>query len=138
MWTWARLQAKSGQSRVFAYHFAHVPPYPQGSGFASLGAAHGAELRYVFGHLDQEPWAWTSFDRRLAETMAGYWTNFAKRGDPNGAGLPVWPSFTGGEERVLHLQDPIALGGVANRPALSVLDAIFAQARAARSVAAAR
>jgi para-nitrobenzyl esterase len=134
MWTWARLQAKSGQSRVFAYHFAQVPPYPQGSRFASWGAAHGAELRYVFGHLDQEPWSWTSFDRKLAETMAAYWTNFAKRGDPNGAGLPPWPSFNTREERVLHLRDPIAVGGVANRPALALLDAIFAKVRAARSI----
>lgn len=132
-WTWASLQAKSGKGKAFVYHFAQVPPHPAGSRFAEWGASHGAELRYVFGHLDQEPWAWSSFDRKLADTMASYWTNFAKRGDPNGPGLPSWPAFNADQEQVLHLREPITIGGVVNRPALNVLDTIFAQARASRS-----
>lgn len=133
MWTWARLQSESGKGKAFLYHFAQVPPYPAGSRIAERGAAHGAELRYVFGHLDQEPWAWSSFDHKLADTMASYWTNFAKRGDPNGPGLPFWPVFNADQEQVLHLRESITVDGVVNRPALMVLDAIFAQARASRS-----
>jgi len=138
MWTWARLQSKSGKGKAFLYHFTQVPPYPAGSRFAERGAAHGVELRYVFGHLDQEPWAWSNFDRKLADTMASYWTNFAKRGDPNAPGLPFWPAFNADQEQVLYLRDPITVGGVVNRPALTVLDAIFAQARASRSTSTSR
>ena len=99
MWTWARIQAKTGRAKVFSYYFAHSPPYPQGSPFADWRAGHWAELRYVFDHLSQEPWAWTEADRALANEMATYWTNFAKSGDPNGDGVPVWPNFTSDRER---------------------------------------
>jgi len=29
----------------------------------------------------------------LSQNMSAYWQNFAKHGNPNGAGLPYWPSY---------------------------------------------
>jgi para-nitrobenzyl esterase len=90
-------------------------------------------LRYTFGHLDQEPFAWTDADRRLADAMTTYWTNFAKTGDPNGTGLPQWPAFTNTDLRVMHFDGGIAAGGVANLPGLEKLDDYFGKLRAGNS-----
>jgi para-nitrobenzyl esterase len=40
-----------------------------------------------------------------------YWTNFAKNGDPNGPGLPVWPSFTGLGSQVMQLASATPAAG---------------------------
>jgi para-nitrobenzyl esterase len=122
MWTWARMQAKTGRGKVFSYYFAHLAPYPQGSAFAGCGAGHWAELPYVFDHLSQEPWAWSEDDRALANGMATYWTNFAKSGDPNGDGVSVWPNFTTDRERVLHFDDSATIGSVPNLDEIRRLD----------------
>lgn len=56
-----------------------------------LGAHHSAEIIYVFNNLDiraTRDWPYTAWDRKLADTMSSYWVNFARTGDPNGAGLP--------------------------------------------------
>jgi para-nitrobenzyl esterase len=130
MWTWARLAAATGHAPVFAYVFDHTPPYPKDSAAADWGAGHGMEMRYVFDHLDQDRWAWSAADRQLADTMAGYWTNFAKTGDPNGAGRPPWPAFARGSDRVQVLSDRVRSDAVPNLAALMTLDAVFAQVRA--------
>jgi para-nitrobenzyl esterase len=51
-------------------------------------------LPYVFGHFTADGTlgsTYTDRDRALSETVVGYWTNFAKTGNPNGPGLPTWP-----------------------------------------------
>jgi len=129
MWAWARLQAGTGKNRVYYYSFRQQPPFPVGSVYEGWGASHYAELWYVFDHLNQEAWSWSVADRRVAEEVSGYWLNFAKSGDPNGQGLPVWPAFANTDSKVLYLGDPTTVGGVANLSSLGVFDAVYTMVR---------
>jgi para-nitrobenzyl esterase len=129
MWAWARLQAGTGKSPVYYYSFRQQPPFPAGSVYDGWGASHFAELWYVFDHLDQSPWRWTKADRKVADEMSSYWTNFAKSGNPNGPGLPPWPAFTNANGQVLYIGDPVTVGDVANIKSLSVFDAVYASVR---------
>lgn len=82
----------AGGAPVYSYHFEQSIP-----GREADGAAHSYELPYVFGNLlPSGPLAgpFSAADRQLSNVMLSYWTNFAKHGDPNGAGLPLWPKFS--------------------------------------------
>ena len=133
VWAWAGLEAAHGRNAVYYYHFTQAPPFPQNSVYAGWGPSHFAELWYVFDHLDQQPWAWRRADRTLANDMARYWVNFARGGDPNGQGLPVWPRFTTDAPRVLYLGDPIHAGAVADLKTLQVFEAVYGAVRGAPS-----
>jgi para-nitrobenzyl esterase len=55
--------------------------------------------------------------------MASYWTNFAKTGDPNGPGLPPWPTYSEKTElQAMHLTADPAAASDAHRPRYLFLD----------------
>lgn len=97
-------RARTARTPAFAYYFDRAIPWPEHPEF---GAFHTAEVPYVFGTLDVLPRPWTDVDRRLSETMMGYWVNFATHGDPNGPGLPAWPVFRPGQPALLRLGEQI-------------------------------
>jgi para-nitrobenzyl esterase len=58
--------------------------------------------------------------------MAAYWTNFAKRADPNGTGLPAWPAFSDANRVVMYLGPTAPVPGA---DSLKVLGQNFAWRR---------
>ena len=54
------------------------------------GAFHAADLRYVFDRLDESWRPYGARDKEAARQLVSYMANFAKTGDPNGPGLPLW------------------------------------------------
>ena len=131
-WKWLEMHLGTGQAPVYRYSFDRkipVAPDTRINGVpataADIGARHAGEIEYVFGALDWLPTVpWQPEDRQLSDLMMSYWSNFARSGDPNGAGLPPWPGYevkTG--HRVLHLDTSVHAGPDAQRPRYELLDA---------------
>jgi para-nitrobenzyl esterase len=128
-WVWARLQSKLAKGKAYYYYFDQHPEYPAGSPRAGQGSPHGADVAYVFEHLDENRQPATPDDQRISDAMAAYWTNFAKRGDPNGNGVPLWPPFSDGNPVVMSFGGTPHTGAVPSERSLRVLDGYFAWRR---------
>ena len=69
------------------------------------GAPHGGEIAYVFGTLSAgRGGAPTPEDQAVSRMAQSYWVNFAKTGDPNGAGLPAWPRHDPGKDLIFDFR----------------------------------
>ena len=125
-WKWADVHAKAESGPVFRYFYARprpamrpemgnatpglaggvnrnasdAPPPPP-----AMGAVHSAEIEYAMGNLSlNQVYAWTPDDYKVSATLQGYFENFIKTGDPNGAALPPWPKMMDeGGVRYMHI-----------------------------------
>ncbi|WP_219894263.1 carboxylesterase family protein [Aquisediminimonas profunda] len=93
----------------FAYLFDNAQNDATGLKFGSF---HTAEVPYVFGTTARAIVSPRAIDRKLERTIGRYWTNFIRTGNPNGAGLPAWPSLATVKLMLLgkspHAQRPMA------------------------------
>ena len=117
--------ARSGHAAVYRYRF-DLPAPPEENHPTGKYAFHSDELEYVFGTLDVRHGAtWRPEDRKLSDQMIGYWTNFARTGDPNGEGLPHWPRYDK-EKTVIHFDSSITTGPDTSRPQFVFLSGVEA------------
>lgn len=117
--TWLGQRVATRRGASWTYHYAYVPDAVRGT---MPGAAHGDEVPMIFSTLPGKirglsAEAVSPRDREVAQMIGRYWTNFAKSGNPNGPGLPLWPAATPYGEAML-LIDTETAGRSAFRPDL--------------------
>ena len=129
--SWATLSRNTSNKPTYVYYFRHIPP-PRPGESESAGPVHASEMIYVFNNLQTRDAAWTDADRRIADLMSSYWTNFAKTGNPNSAGLPQWPGFDPANPQVMELMDNGAAAPLPHQDALRFFDGYFKRLRSER------
>jgi para-nitrobenzyl esterase len=70
-----------------------------------LGSYHVSEIQYllnVYGVISP----FTPAQLQLSDTMIRYWSQFAKTGDPNASGIPVWSPYSALTDQFQSLVPP--------------------------------
>ncbi|MBZ5586236.1 MAG: carboxylesterase family protein [Acidobacteriia bacterium] len=123
----ARMQTKTGKSKVYWYLFSHVSPIPDGLVWGGRpakdwGAYHGGEIVYVFNAFPLQDWAWRPVDLKVGDLVSSLWVSFAKTGNPNSPGLPEWPSFDPKTEMLLNIGDALRAQAPPDKLVLDLMD----------------
>jgi para-nitrobenzyl esterase len=103
-WLWLEAHRRTAKSDVFRYRFDRGPNTTWFPKEPVQGAFHSCEIPYFMDNLDAFDWSLTDDDYGVAKISADYVVNFVKTGNPNGEGLPQWPSYRE-ESRPLMLID---------------------------------
>jgi len=98
---------------TYAYEFNDENAPPAQSAFGGLltfplGAYHSSELQYLFPGIDVFglPTTLSSQQTQLSDAMVSYWTRFAKTGNPNSSGQPLWSPYSASTDQFQSLIPP--------------------------------
>ena len=112
-----RAAVRANGPPVWRYLYTHR--YENDPFLNELRAFHTAELPFVFGSpqlIFGGPYTPSAAELTFAGQMMGYWSRFAKTGDPNGPGATPWPRYDPATDAMLQLDERQAvINGYHNR-----------------------
>ena len=105
---WTILQSEQGMIPSYCFYFSRNLPGDE------KGAWHSSELWYTIGALENCWRPWEEKDYQLSDVIMDYFSNFAKRGNPNGESLPEWKTTSNSQTDVMIFSDSgIGMGKIA-------------------------
>ena len=106
-WKWTDIHGKTKHKPVYRYLYQQLLPPIKGQEekyVKAVGAPHSSDIAYALGNLPLDKvYAYTPDDFKASAFMQGYFVNFIKTTDPNGAGLPKWSELQSSIPKVMYI-----------------------------------
>ena len=123
-YAWVSLQAKTGKSPAYAAFLAQPSKRSFVNSPLRRGVSHADDILYLNGEFLNQPDKYPA-ESAVAEIMQQYWVNFAKTGNPNGKGLPYWPTFDDTKPTTMQFANGASLIMRPNREQVDFVDRFY-------------
>ena len=123
-YAWVSLQSKTGKSPAYAAYLAQPSKVSFSQDPRRRGVAHADDIMYLNDTFLLQPEKYPH-ESAVAEIMQQYWINFIKTGNPNGKGLPYWPSFDDSKPTTMQFSNGATLIDRPNREQVDFIDRAY-------------
>ena len=127
-YAWVNLQSKTGKSPAYAAYLAQPSERSFSNSPLRRGVSHADDILYLNGEFLTQPDKYPA-EAAVAEIMQQYWINFAKTGNPNGKGLPYWPTFDDSKPTTMQFSNGASLIMRPNREQVDFVDRFYRHKR---------
>ena len=123
-YAWVSLQSKTGKGAAYAAFLAQPSTRSFSGDPRRRGVAHADDILYLNGEFLMQPDKYPA-ESAVAEIIQQYWVNFAKTGNPNGKGLPYWPTFDASKPTTMQFSNGASLITLPNREQIEFVDRFY-------------
>jgi para-nitrobenzyl esterase len=123
-YAWVSLQSKTGKSAAYAAYLDQPSTMSFSQDRRRRGVAHADDIMYLNGQFLTQPDKYPA-EAAVAEILQQYWVNFAKTLNPNGKGLPYWPTFDADKPTTMQFSNGASLIMRPNSKQIDFIDRFF-------------